>query len=108
MAPLDDVLSSTIVLNEELNTVGCLVRRLCDAVDGNKSLVRMALERDSENHFIINIILTDVVKDLRKNHQSFQELEERICICFKSINKARALLLQEIHLHHTCNSWPLL
>lgn len=104
MAQLDDALSSTIVLNEELNTVDCLVRRLCGAVDDDKSLVRMALERDSEKHFIINIILTDVVKDLRKNHQSFQELEERICICFISINNSRALLLQEIRLHHTSNS----
>ncbi|XP_059449114.1 UPF0496 protein At3g19330-like [Corylus avellana] len=101
MAQLDDALSSTIVLNEELNNLDCLVRRLCGAVDNDKSLFRMALERESEKHFIINIILTDVVKDLRKNHQSFQELEERICICFKSINKARALLLQEIRLHHT-------
>jgi hypothetical protein len=108
MAQLVDALSSTTFLNEELNTVDCLVRRLCAAVDDDKSLVRMALDRESEKHFVIKIILTDVVKDLRKNHQSFQELEERICICFKSINKARALLLQEIRLHHTCNSRLLL
>ncbi|XP_062152684.1 UPF0496 protein At3g19330-like isoform X3 [Alnus glutinosa] len=105
MAPLHDVLSSTIVLNEELNTVDCFVRHLCGAVDRDKSLVRMALERDSEKHFIINTLLTDhVVKEIRENHQSFEELEERICICFKSINKARALLLQEIHLHHTLST----
>lgn len=49
-----------------------------------------------------------VLKHLKKNYLGFIELlndlEERIYLYFNAVNRARNLLMQEIHLHQTSNS----
>lgn len=98
MALLDAAAKNTYVLLNDLDTIDRLVARLHTEVEGDKLLIRLGLERGSDRHAI-----QEVAKQLYKNHLNFlrqlSDLEEHLCLCFAAINRARALLLQEIHLH---------
>ena len=98
VAQLDAAKKGIYVLNNDLDTIDRLVARLYTAVEGDKQLVRFGLERGRDKHSI-----QEVVKQLRRNQQNFtdqlKDLEEHICLCFNTVNRARSLLLQEIHLH---------
>ncbi|KAL1314499.1 hypothetical protein HN51_041297 [Arachis hypogaea] len=87
----------TLVMND-IDTVNSLVDRLQTAVEGDRVLIQFALNRGRERHPI-----QEVLKQLRKNQQSFEpllaELEVQIYLCFNAVNKARMLLLQEICLY---------
>lgn len=88
------------VLNNDLGTIDRLVARLRTAVDGDKDLVRVGLESGIERFPVEH-----VVKELCKSYASFvdqlDDLEEHVCLCFYTVNKARTLLLQQI-----CTSFP--
>lgn len=98
MALLDAAAKNTYVLLNDLDTIDRLVARLHTEIEGDKLLIRLGLERGSDRHAI-----QEVAKQLYKNHLTFlrqlSDLEEHLCLCFAAINRARALLLQEIHLH---------
>ncbi|KAK1389671.1 putative PLP-binding barrel [Heracleum sosnowskyi] len=98
MALLDAAAKNTYVLLNDLDTIDRLVARLHTEIEGDKLLIRLGLERGSDRHAI-----QEVAKQLYKNHLNFlrqlSDLEEHLCLCFAAINRARALLLQEIHLH---------
>lgn len=83
------------VLCNDLGTIDALVSRLRAAVEGDKVLVRLGLERGNERYLV-----QEVIKQLWRNHQGFlhqiEDLEEHIFLCFYNINKARLLVLQEI------------
>ncbi|KAK2665983.1 hypothetical protein Ddye_004557 [Dipteronia dyeriana] len=100
---LDAAAIGTFVLNYELETIDRLVAGLYTDIEGDKQLVKLALER-GEDTYCIN----EVLKRLRKNQQKFtdklKDLDEHICLCFNSVNKMRSLLLQKIDLHRTSNS----
>ncbi|KAG5553230.1 hypothetical protein RHGRI_011180 [Rhododendron griersonianum] len=104
MAQLDAVAKGTYVLHNDLDTIDRLVERLYTAVEGDKFLIRLGLERGNDRHPI-----HEISKQLQKNHLNFlsqlMDLEEHICLCFAAINRARSLLLEGIHLHksHNCN-----
>lgn len=87
----------TLVMND-IDTINSLVDRLQTAVEGDRALVRIALNRGRERHPI-----QEVLKQLRKNQRSFEpllkDLEEQIYLCFNAVNKARLSLLQEICLY---------
>ncbi|WOH06199.1 hypothetical protein DCAR_0625622 [Daucus carota subsp. sativus] len=98
MALLDAAAKNTYVLLNDLDTIDRLVARLHTEIEGDKLLIRLGLERGSDRHAI-----QEVAKQLYKNHLNFlrqlSDLEEHLCLCFAAINRARALLVQEIHLH---------
>ncbi|KAJ4850616.1 hypothetical protein Tsubulata_039142 [Turnera subulata] len=100
---LDAAARGTYVLNYDLDTMDRLVARLYAAVEGDKHLVRLGIGAGKDEHTI-----SEVLKQLQKNHLNFvqqlKDLEEHICLCFNAVNRARALLLQEIHLHQTSAS----
>ncbi|KAG2411395.1 hypothetical protein I3760_Q000600 [Carya illinoinensis] len=100
VAQLDAALKGTFVLNNELDTIDRLVVRLHNAVDNDKFLIRLGLERGREKHPIM-----EVIKQLHKNKLNFlhllQDLEEHICLCFNTVNRARARLLLEICRHQS-------
>ncbi|OVA09304.1 hypothetical protein BVC80_897g7 [Macleaya cordata] len=103
IAQLDAAAKGTYVLNNDLDTIDRLVTRLHGVVESDKLLIRLGLERGKDRYLI-----QEVVKQLHKNHPNFlnqlKDLEEHICLCFATVNRARGLLLQEIHLHQTRNS----
>ncbi|XP_024046275.1 UPF0496 protein At3g19330 isoform X2 [Citrus clementina] len=99
-AQLDAARKGAYVLNKCLDTIDRLVARLCTAIEGDKQLVRLGLGGGKEKHSI-----QEVVKQLRKNQPNFasllKDLEEHICLCFKTVIWARTLLLDEINPHQT-------
>lgn len=101
MAQLDAAAKSAYVLHNDLDTIDRLVARLYTAIEGDKLLIRLGLDRGRDKH-----PLYEVVKQLGKNRTNvldqLTDLEEHICLSFAAINRARSLLLQEIHLHQTC------
>ncbi|CAM8934112.1 unnamed protein product [Rhodiola kirilowii] len=98
LSQLDAAAKGTYVLNNDLDTIDRLVARLRSAVEGDKILIRIGLERGPDRHPIF-----EIVKQLRRNYPNFlhqlKDLEEHICLCFATINRARSLLLQQVHLH---------
>lgn len=95
LAQLDATAKCAYVLSNDLGTIDSLVARLRAAVEGDKALVRLGLERGRERFTV-----QEVLKQLSKSHGSFlqqlEDLEEHICLCFYTVNKARSFLLQEI------------
>ncbi|XP_030512199.1 UPF0496 protein At3g19330-like isoform X3 [Rhodamnia argentea] len=102
-AQLDAAAKGTYVLNNDLDTIDRLVDRLYAAVEDDKLLIRIGLERGTDKNPIL-----EVVKQLRKNHtkvfDELKDLEDHICLCFNMVNKARRLLLEEITSHSSIAS----
>ncbi|MED6182616.1 hypothetical protein PIB30_030234 [Stylosanthes scabra] len=86
LAQLDAAAKGAYVLSYDLDTIDRLVARLHTAVEGDKLLVRMGLERGRERYTI-----QEVLKLLCKNKESFlrqlDDLEEHICLCIYTVNK---------------------
>ncbi|KAK9741111.1 hypothetical protein RND81_03G082500 [Saponaria officinalis] len=95
MGQLDAAARTAYVLHNDLDTIDRLVSRVYTAVEGDKLLIRLGLDRGRDKHPIY-----EVVKQLRKTRVNFMDqltdLEEHICLCFAAINRARSLLLQQI------------
>ncbi|KAK4419426.1 hypothetical protein Salat_2355500 [Sesamum alatum] len=98
LAQLDAAAKGAYVLHNDLDTIDRLVARLHAAVENDKLLVRLGLERDMDSY-----PLQEILKQLRRNRPSFVkqlvDLEEHLFLCLAAINRARTLLLQEIHMH---------
>ncbi|KAL2250813.1 UPF0496 protein At3g19330 [Sesamum indicum] len=98
LAQLDAAAKGAYVLQNDLDTIDRLVARLHTAVENDKLLIRLGLERGMESYPI-----QEILKQLRRNRPSFMrqlvDLEEHLFLCLAAINKARTLLLQEIHTH---------
>ncbi|KAJ4949812.1 hypothetical protein NE237_005608 [Protea cynaroides] len=96
IAQLEAAARGTYVLNHELNTIDRLVARLYDAVESDKFLVRLGLQRGRERY-----PTQEIIKQLRKSQPNFlqqlKDLEDHVCLCFATVNRARSLLLREIH-----------
>ncbi|PIA44099.1 hypothetical protein AQUCO_01700012v1 [Aquilegia coerulea] len=96
IAQLDAAAKGAYVLNNDLDTIDRLVARLHAVVESDKILVRIGLERGRDRYPI-----QEVVKQLRKNYPNFlnqlKDLEEHVCLGFATVNRARSLLLQQIH-----------
>ncbi|KAH0461662.1 hypothetical protein IEQ34_009237 [Dendrobium chrysotoxum] len=97
MSGTDAAARETYVLDKHLSTVERLVARLHATVESDKVLVRLGLERGRGQIHPIQ----EVVRQLRKNHSSFRhqltDLDEHVCLCLAALNRARYLLLQQIH-----------
>ncbi|KAK4478772.1 hypothetical protein RD792_014271 [Penstemon davidsonii] len=98
LAQLDAAAKGAYVLHNDLDTIDRLVARLYAAVENDKLLIHLGLERGIDRYPI-----QEILKQLRRNQSSYVQqlvdLEEHLFLCFAAINRARALLLQEIHLH---------
>lgn len=98
ISQLKVVAKGTTVIKHYLDTIDRLAARLHAAVEDDKILVRLGLERGRDKYFI-----QEVAKQLSKNHvnvvQQLEGLEQHICFCFTNVNEARSLLLQELHNH---------
>ncbi|KAL0014668.1 hypothetical protein SO802_001737 [Lithocarpus litseifolius] len=93
----------TYKLDEELATINYLVDRIIDAIDNHKSLIRFGLERGQRK---ASLTRGDEMPPKIDNHNfqcKLKDLEKRINQCFITINRAKALLLQEIYPHQSCN-----
>ncbi|XP_050270610.1 UPF0496 protein At3g19330 [Quercus robur] len=103
IAQLEAATRGTYKLDEHLVTINCLVDRIRDAVDNHKFLIRFVLERGNEKH-PIQMVMKRLQIDQVSIQHTLEILEEHINLCFITINRARALLLQEIYRHQSSMS----
>ncbi|KAL0438252.1 UNVERIFIED_CONTAM: hypothetical protein Slati_2308200 [Sesamum latifolium] len=72
-----------------------LVARLHDEIEHNKELIQFCLERREDR-----LSLIQVLKEIKKYEFGFrkqvEELEEHVYLCLVTINRARALVVDEI------------
>ncbi|XP_043696547.1 UPF0496 protein At3g19330-like [Telopea speciosissima] len=103
IAQLEAAAKGTYVINNDLDTVDRLVARMHAAVESDRLLIRLGIERGRDKYPI-----QEVVKQLRKNQPNLlhqlRDLEEHLCLCCTTVNRGRSLLLREILLHQTHNS----
>ncbi|KAK8926114.1 UPF0496 protein [Platanthera zijinensis] len=97
MEDTDAAARETYVLDNHLKTAERLVAKLHATVESDKGLVRLGLERGPGQIHPIQ----EVVRQLRKNSSSFRhqltDLDEHVCLCLAALNRARYLLLRQIH-----------
>ncbi|CAA7038749.1 unnamed protein product [Microthlaspi erraticum] len=97
ISQLNAAAKGTFVLNKDLDTIDRLVSRLHTGIEYDKLFIRLGLERGRDMYSV-----QEIVKQLRKSHlnitHQLKDLEDHICLWFTNVNKARLLLLQEIHL----------
>lgn len=100
ISQLDAAARGAYVLHNDLDTIDRLVARLHDAVETDRMVVQYGLQRGREPFTIM-----EVVKLLKKNQPNFEhqlkDLEEHVCLCFATVNRARSLLLQQIFVPNT-------
>ncbi|XP_024015443.1 UPF0496 protein At3g19330 [Eutrema salsugineum] len=97
ISQLNAAAKGTFVLNKDLDTIDRLVSRLHTGIEYDKLFIRLGLERGRDVYSV-----QEILKQLRKSHlnltHQLKDLEDHICLWFTNVNKARSLLLQEIHL----------
>ncbi|KAL0333509.1 UNVERIFIED_CONTAM: hypothetical protein Sangu_1507100 [Sesamum angustifolium] len=101
---LDAAAINAYVLHKELDTTDRLVRHLHTDVENDKLLVRLGLERGTDEYLI-----QEILKQLWRNRSGFVQrlvnLEEHLIVCFAAINRTRSQLVHEIHLHQNSGSF---
>lgn len=97
VAQLNAAAKGAYVLRNDLDTIDRLVARLRAAVENDRLLIRLGLERGRDKYSI-----QEILKQLLRNRPNFVQqlvdLEEHLFLCFAATNRARLLLLREIHL----------
>ncbi|XP_009124821.1 UPF0496 protein At3g19330 [Brassica rapa] len=97
ISQLNAAAKGTFVLNKDLDTIDRLVSRLHTGIEYDKLFIRLGLERGRDVYSV-----QEILKQLHKTHlnltHQLKDLEDHICLWFTNVNKARSLLLQEIHL----------
>lgn len=98
LAQLDAAAKGAYFLRNDLDTIDRLVDRLYTALENDKLMVHMALERGVDRYRV-----QEVSKQFWRNRanilRQLRDLEEHLFLCFAAINRARSLLLHEIHPH---------
>ncbi|KAL0326030.1 UNVERIFIED_CONTAM: hypothetical protein Sradi_5172300 [Sesamum radiatum] len=92
---LDVAAKGAYILNRDFDTISRLVARLHDEIEHNKELIHFCLERREDR-----LSLIQVLKEIKKYEFGFrkqvEELEEHVYLCLVTINRARALVVDEI------------
>ncbi|XP_061966939.1 UPF0496 protein At1g20180-like [Populus nigra] len=91
---LDVAAKGTYLLNRDFDTISSLVSRLHDEVEHDKAMIQFCLERIEDKYSL------QAIKELKKSDIGFrkllEELEEHLYLCLLTINRARALVIEEI------------
>lgn len=92
---LDVAAKGAYILNRDFDTIGRLVARLRDEVEHNKTMIELCLERREEDR-----VCLEVLKEIKKYEFGFrkqvEELQEHVYLCLVTINRARAMLIDQI------------
>nr|XP_010930967.1 UPF0496 protein At1g20180 [Elaeis guineensis] len=92
---LDVAAKGTYILNRDFDTMSRLVASLYNEVEHYIEMIRFCLKRREDK-----FPLQEVVKELKRRSHGFKqqvkELQEHVCLCLVTINKARLLVIKEI------------
>ncbi|ERN11477.1 UPF0496 protein At3g19330 [Amborella trichopoda] len=99
VAQLDTTAKGVYVLSSDLDTIERLVTRVHETVESDTALVRMGVERGENS----TVVVGEVVRQLRRSQpkltQQLRDLEEHLCLCLATLNRARSQLLHQISLN---------
>lgn len=91
---LDVAAKGTYILNRDFDTMSRLVDRLQDEIEHSKMMIRLCLDRREDR------VSNKVVKELKKGElglfELVKEVEEHVYLCLLTINRGRALVVEEI------------
>ncbi|TVT99534.1 hypothetical protein EJB05_55094, partial [Eragrostis curvula] len=92
---LDTAAKGTYVLGNELDTVNQLVARLSDGIERENAMAQYCLGRENEGSSV-----PEMVRELKKSYSNSRrlalELEQHVCLCLATIDRARVLVIEEI------------
>ncbi|TVU14533.1 hypothetical protein EJB05_38008, partial [Eragrostis curvula] len=92
---LDTAAKGAYVLGNDLDTVTQLVARLSDGIERENAMSQYCVEREREGSSV-----PEMVSELKKSYSNSRmlalELEEHVCLCLATIDRARVLVIQEI------------
>ncbi|XP_052202990.1 UPF0496 protein At1g20180-like [Diospyros lotus] len=91
---LDVAAKGTYILNRDFDTMSRLVERLDDEMERKKAMIEACLER-RERFFWVQV-LREMKKGDLGFRQQVEELEEHVYLCLVTINRARALVANQI------------
>ncbi|XP_052202711.1 UPF0496 protein At1g20180 [Diospyros lotus] len=93
-AQLEVAAKGVFILINDFDTMSRLVRRLQDEMEHSKAIAEMCVRHGKGE------VLMEVIREFSVHQTGFleqlEELEEHIYLCFLTINRSRALVLQEI------------
>ncbi|CAL1363098.1 unnamed protein product [Linum trigynum] len=96
---LDMAAKGVYILNRDMDTVSRLVARLYDEVEHGKEMARFWLEK-GKNPSDRTLFCSQVVNEMKRRDVKFRkqvdELEELMCLCLLTINRARGLVVEEL------------
>jgi hypothetical protein len=96
---LDTAAKGTYVLGRDLDTVSHLVARLSDGIERENDMAWRCVGRAGETW--PPAALQEVVGELRRScsvsSRLAEELQDHVCLCLATIQRARVLLIQEIN-----------
>nr|CAD1824640.1 unnamed protein product [Ananas comosus var. bracteatus] len=85
----------TYILHRDFDTMSRLVARIHDEFEHNNMIIRDCMERKDDKCHV-----QGVVKEIKNSRcgiiRKVEELEEHVCLCLATINRARVLVMKEI------------
>lgn len=100
IAQLEDAGKGVFVLNNHLDTVDRLVRRLYEAVEDDRVLVQNGLAVGGGDRRFIEALVRQLQRTRAELLKKLRELEDHVSLCFSAINSARNLLFEHINRRH--------
>ncbi|XP_040379127.1 UPF0496 protein 3-like [Oryza brachyantha] len=88
---LDTAAKGTYVLGRDLDTVSHLVARLSDGIERENAMARCCAER-----FPVQEMVNQLSRSYSRWRKLAEELEEHVCLCLATIQRARVLVITEI------------
>ncbi|CAN0892203.1 UPF0496 protein At3g49070 [Linum grandiflorum] len=97
---LDVATKCVYILNRDMDTVSRLVMRLRDEVEHGKEMVKFWSEKMLKLGNHTELFKIQVVKEMKRKdcdlRKHVDELEELLCLCLLTINRARGLVVHEL------------
>nr|GMD91146.1 UPF0496 protein At1g20180-like [Ipomoea batatas] len=94
---LDVAAKGTYIVNTDLETISRLVWRLQDEMEHNKAIIKLCLDK-KEDRFSVKVVV--LMKEMKKNSvglgKQVEELQQHLYLCLVTINRLRALLINQI------------
>ncbi|ERN11479.1 hypothetical protein AMTRI_Chr03g138080 [Amborella trichopoda] len=92
VAQLDTAAKGVYVLSYDLHTIERLVIGVYETVEGDRTLVRMGVERGEHSSMVIGEVVRRLRRSQRKLTQQLRDLEEHLCLFMATLNRARSSL----------------
>ncbi|RYR56011.1 hypothetical protein Ahy_A05g021822 [Arachis hypogaea] len=93
---LDIASKGTYILSRDFETMSRLVVRVHDEIEHIKLIVKFCLERKEDKLFSLQMVMEIIKKNDVVFRKQMDELQEHVCLCLVTINRARCLVFNEI------------